>query len=95
MGRPIGKRILQACEIVRQLGPSTTRQIGVHMPDVVTENVDKYCSRAVGCGLLTVDRTVRPKQYAVVDKVVDSGVEPEPMPQPKRYEPHALHAIWR
>ncbi len=64
------------------------------MSDVDIENVHKYCQRAVGLGLLTVDRSVFPKQYAVVDKIVDSGIKERPRPA-VRHEPHALHGIWR
>ena len=94
MGRKIGKRILQVCEIVRELGQCTARQIGDRMPDVDIENVHKYCSRAVGCGLISVDRTEFPKKYAIVDKIVDSGVR-DRVPSVPRHEPHALHGIWR
>ncbi len=94
MAQPIGRRVLQACEIVRKIGPSTTRQVAAHMPDLQIDCVHKYCSRAVGLGLLTVDRSVFPKQYTVVDKIVDR--EPKERPRPViRHEPHALHGIWR
>ncbi len=64
------------------------------MPEVDIENVRKYCSRAVGCGLLTVDRTGFPKKYTVVDNIVDR--EPKERERPVvRHEPHALHGIWR
>jgi hypothetical protein len=35
-------------------------------PPVVPANVGKYCSRAVGMQLLTVDRTKHPMEFQVV-----------------------------
>ena len=35
------------------------------MPGIDRPNIDKYCSRAVGLGLMHVDRAKRPKAYIV------------------------------
>jgi hypothetical protein len=54
-GPNIGKRIRQACEILEKLGPSGSRTLADHI-DINPENCGKYCSRAVGHGLMTVER---------------------------------------
>jgi len=63
MSITIGWRVVEACGIVHRLGGCTTGQVGEWMAGVEQSNVDRYCSRAVGLGLMTVDRTVYPKQY--------------------------------
>lgn len=64
MGRPIGGRIVQVCGIVQRIGPCTARQVAQWMEGVEPTNVDKYCSRAVGFRLMTVERCY-PKLYRV------------------------------
>lgn len=93
MGRPIGARILQACEIIHKLGQCTARQIHQHMPEVDIENVHKYCSRAVGYRMANVDRTTRPKIYSIVDKSAEKVEKSQPENKP--IEPHYLHGVWR
>ena len=93
MPRPIGRRIRQIAEIVEKLGPSSAAQVHQHIQEIDIENVHKYCSRAVGLQLLSVDRSGRPKIFRVVDKsVVNVEPGPEPAATP---EPHYLHGIWR
>lgn len=94
MGRKIGVRITQVTEIITRLGPCSARQIHQHMSEVDIENVHKYCSRAVGYRLVSVDRSGFPKIYSIVDNSVSKPVEVKP--EPKRpIEPHYLHAVWR
>jgi hypothetical protein len=97
MGRPVGKRILQCRDFIERIGPSTAAQVHQHIQEIDIENVHKYCSRAVGLRLLSVDRSGRPKIFRVVDKSVanvEPGPEPEPVPEIMP-EPHYLHGIWR
>lgn len=91
MPRPIGRRILECCEIIERLGPCTAKQVSQHMPEVNIENVHKYCSRAVGYRLVSVDRSGPWKIFRVVDKSVE---KPAPEPE-KRPEMHYLHGVWR
>jgi len=65
MTRPIGQRIIQACEIVERFGVCGSPDVQPIL-GVVSTNTIKYLSRAVGYRLLTVDRTCRPHQYRVV-----------------------------
>lgn len=88
MGQRVGKRIIQALGAVQRLQPCTVHQVQALMPGVEWSNVDKYCSRAVGHGLMTVDRTRRPKLYSVVPGWQEQLQEwrqptlPEPKPTP-------------
>jgi hypothetical protein len=91
MGRPIGRRIKQVFEVVEKFGPCSAAQVHAHIPDIQIENVHKYCSRAVGLRLLSVDRQRRPKLYRVVDKSVVND-QPEPAKAP---EIHHLQGVWR
>lgn len=94
MGRPIGARIMQACEIIQKIGPCTAKQVSQHMPEVNIENVHKYCSRAVGYRLISVDRSGFWKVFSIVDKSVSKPAEPGPEPEEKP-EMHYLHSVWR
>ena len=99
MTRPIGARIIEACEIVERHGicssPTVTPLMGIE-----STNAIKYLSRAVGYGLLTVSRDVRPHQYQVVagwrEKVKPiARVKPyTPRPPAPRVRTHHLQAVW-
>lgn len=101
-GRPIGAHIREIVAIAEQLGPCTCPQIRaqLHAP-MEPSNVWKYCSRAVGLGLLIVDRSARPTQYRPAEgwRAKLSGAEPRVRPaQPAQQargrdtEPGALDA---
>lgn len=89
-GRPVGARIREVLEITEARGQANTTEIRLAMKGCVeSANVGKYCSRAVGLGLLTADRTQYPIVYRVVDgwrEAIDarppSRRRPEPKPQP-------------
>ena len=51
-GRPIGKRVIQAMEILERLGEATYTEVWEHMQDVCErENASKYMGRSVEYGL--------------------------------------------
>ncbi|MDO8778877.1 MAG: hypothetical protein Q7K57_61195 [Burkholderiaceae bacterium] len=109
MGKRIGTRIVQALRAVELLQPCTVQQLMPHMPGVEWTNVDKYCSRAVGHGLMTVDRSVFPKQYRTVPgwqqqldewAVPTRGVKPAlaaqaPGTGPATVRRHPLEQVWQ
>ena len=65
-GPPIGQRIRAACELLEQVGPSGANALCHHLTDVEPSNMGKYCSRAVGLGLMTVERGIRGRvQYSI------------------------------
>ena len=67
MSRPVGARIIQACTALEKLGrPASYGELLGHLPGLERTNVHKYCQRAVGLRLMTVDRSVFPKQYQVL-----------------------------
>ena len=88
-GRPIGDRIKDACEVLERIGPASTRAICQHLPDVEQSNMAKYCSRAVGLGLMGVERgkrsrvnftifTVKPDWRVTVEERGTDLPKPEP-----------------
>lgn len=85
MGRPIGNRIVEVLEIAERLGPCSVRQGHACMsPEVDIHNADKYFTRAVGMGLMTVDRCGKPKLYYVAPgwrkMLLALRAEPKPVP---------------
>lgn len=74
-GAPVGQRIREACELLERLGPASASEICEHLDDVEASNVGKYCSRAVGLGLMTVKRGVDGKRPYANFTVVPSWRE--------------------
>lgn len=102
MSRPIGKRIREACEVVERLGPCGVSTIGPQMDGVKNINASHYLNRAVGHGLLVVDKSHRPYRYSVADgwrdmlpelkrSIVNRAIPRRAEPQPA---PHPLAAVW-
>ena len=90
-GRPVGARIREVLEIAEARGHANTTEIRLAMKGgVESANVGKYCSRAVGLGLLTADRTQHPIVYRVVEGWRDS-VDARP-PSRRRPAPVAAPA---
>lgn len=85
--KPIGQRIIQACEIVERLGVCGSPEIYPIM-DIEQTNCIKYLSRAVGMGLLYVNRDFRPHQYYVMpgwrDKIKPIARVKPYIPRPAR-----------
>lgn len=77
MGRKVGARIREVLEIV-EAGAKTKPEIRQRMnPSADPQHVGMYCSRAVGLGLMTVDRRKFPMEFRVVSHwralVAESG----------------------
>ena len=62
--RPFGEQLRSALRVVAAQGPSTYTQVDVD--GLARQNVHKVLSRGVGLGLLTTDRSVRPRTFAAV-----------------------------
>jgi hypothetical protein len=90
-GRPIGDRIREVLTIAESMGGATAPQIRPHMEGGVEKsNAAKYCSRAVGLRLMTVDRTQRPMVYRPVEGWRDKIQErPVHVPRPAAPRPPA------
>ena len=87
MARPIGERIKQVVAIVDELGQANANEVLERMAGVCKHNVGKYCSRAVGLGLMTADRSA----YRVIYRVTEGWREKLANRQPaKKPEPPVL-----
>lgn len=73
--RTPGKRIRQACEVLEKFGPMGASSLCDHIPDVQPSNMGKYCSRAVGLGLMTVERGLRNRSNYSIYTVVPNWKE--------------------
>ena len=62
--RPFGQQLRNALSAVDAQGPSTYAQVDVD--GLARQNVHKVLSRGVGLGLLTTDRSVRPRTFSTV-----------------------------
>jgi hypothetical protein len=69
-GRPIGERIRDLCEHLDAKGPQGISTLREKFRDVERSNISKYCSRAVGLGLLTVERKTGARENRHVWTVV-------------------------
>lgn len=67
-GRPIGERIREVLTIAEEMGGATATQIRPWMNGPMElSNAAKYCSRAVGLQLMTVDREAKPMVFRPVE----------------------------
>lgn len=55
-GRPVGNHIRNICASIEESGPSGIKAVRERFPEIEYSNASKYCSRAVGLGLMTVER---------------------------------------
>ena len=74
-GRPIGERIRSVCAALEQYGPMGVIGLCEKINGVERSNMGKYCSRAVGLGLLTVERGLRHRANYSVFVVVEGWRE--------------------
>jgi len=89
VGRPVGHRIREVLEITESRGTANTTEIRLAMSGrVESANVAKYCSRAVGLGLMTADRSNRQIRYEAVTGWRELVRPPKPkQPQPQAEPP--------
>ena len=89
--RPIGARIRDVCAALEQYGPMGGSGLCDKINGIERSNMGKYCSRAVGLGLLTVERglrqrtnysvfTVVPGWRDIADKRRTTRITPVPQP---------------
>lgn len=74
-GAPVGQRIREACELLQKMGPASASELCEHLDDAEASNVGKYCSRAVGLGLMTVKRGLDGKRPYAIFTVVPNWRE--------------------
>jgi hypothetical protein len=87
-GRPIGARIREVLSIVEAMGSATVIQVRPRLSGGVEHsNAAKYCSRAVGLGLMTVDRDKKPMVFTPVDgwrQLIEEREAAEPVAEEPR-----------
>ncbi|MBK5204344.1 MAG: hypothetical protein JJD98_02735 [Polaromonas sp.] len=98
MSRRYGAHIPALCEIVEVIGPCSTGEVYAFSTAMTRPNVEKYCTRAVGLGLMTVDRSGRLKQWSVVpgwrDLIDVHNTKTCKPVQQRPAKAHHLHACW-
>ena len=69
-GRPVGNHIRNICAVIEEIGPAGARDLQPHLPEIEASNMAKYCSRAVGLGMMTRAMAKRGEvKYSVFDVV--------------------------
>lgn len=111
MARRYGAQIPRILEIVDVIGPCSTGEVYAFSTAMPRPNVEKYCTRAVSRGWMTVDRGGKLKQWTVVpgwrEMVGDYNSVQDETPKALRSaatacpefqrpaEVHHLQAIWQ
>ena len=104
-GRSIGKHIRAICATLEKLGPSTSKRVFEHIDGVGREDVGRYCSRAVGLGMVTVMRstatpwnssiyTVVPGWQMLADQRKTTKLKAGPKPKPKTTKWKGVNSIF-
>jgi len=92
-GRPIGKRVIEAMEILECMGEATYTEVWALMEDVTdSRNADKYLTRAVAYGLAErLDG--RPVKYRVMPNWREYLMAPA-APEREPVGPRPVSSVW-
>ena len=85
MTRPIGSNIRAVCALLEVHGVMTSREIHNFMSSTDPATIRKYCSRAVGHKLVSVNRMSYPYTYKAIpgwQGKLGDAYAPEPIPTP-------------
>ena len=64
--------IRAVCKVLEHIGPSGARDLLTHLPHIEASNLGRYCSRAVGLGMMTRTEGLRGKvKYSIFTVVPD------------------------
>lgn len=64
----VGTRIKELCAALEGMGSATAAEIHqAAFPELDVNSVRTYCSRSVGLGFATVDRSTYPMRFAIAD----------------------------
>lgn len=66
MSRPVGARIVAICEVLDLYGAMAAREVFDAMEGVELANVHKYCHRAVGLRLVSINRNAYPATFKTI-----------------------------
>ena len=74
-GRPVGNHIRNICATLEEFGPMGARELLKHYPNMDSSMTGRYCSRAVGLGLMTREPAIRGRVHYSVFAVVPDWQE--------------------
>ncbi len=81
----VGPRIKELCAALEGMGSATAAEIHqAAFPDLDVNSVRTYCSRSVGLGFATVDRSTYPMRFSIADGWAKfNAKKPQPAKQPR------------
>jgi len=101
MTRPIGSNIRAVCALLEVHGVMTSGEIHRFMPDTDPATIRKYCSRAVGHKLVSVNRMSYPFTYKAIPgwqgKLGDAYLPetiPNPIARPSKPVMRRVASVW-
>ena len=84
MSRPVGARIVAICEVLDLYGAMAAREVFDAMEGVELTNVHKYCHRAVGLRLVSINRNAYPATFKTIPGWQEKLGRPYSPPMAKR-----------
>ena len=80
-----GTRIKELCATLEGMGSATAAEIHqAAFPDLDVNSVRTYCSRSVGLGFATVDRSTFPMRFSIAEGWAKfNAKKPQPAKQPR------------
>lgn len=81
----VGVRIKELCAALEGMGSATAAEIHqATFPELDVHAVRTYCSRAVGMGFVSVDRSTFPMRFTIADGwQIFKAKKPQPAKQPR------------
>jgi hypothetical protein len=80
MTREINDGIIELCTIIDHHGPMHRSRLLEKLPRLSGDDLRRYCTRAIGLRLMSIDREVCPFRYRVLsnwrEKIGDKSVKP-------------------
>ena len=104
-GRPVGNHIRNICATLEAIGPAGARELLTHHPALDPSNMGRYCSRAVGLGMMTRTPAIRGKvKYSIFAVVADwreiagqrrtTKLRPMPVPMPVKSDWLGVNSVF-
>ena len=93
----VGTRIKELCAALEGMGSATAAEIHqAAFPDLDVNSVRTYCSRSVGLGFATVDRSTSPMRFAIAEGWAKfNAKKPAKQPRPVYVRPsNPLFTAW-
>lgn len=100
-GRPVGQHIRNFCATLEEFGPLGARDLLAHYPSMDSSMTGRYCSRAVGLGLMTREPAIRGRVHYSLFAVVAGWREiagqrrtTKLKPMPKQTRWHGVNSVF-